>query len=276
MKTVVKVVSVSMAIALLGIMPVQAQSGGAQSTTVLGSVAESGSAQSGSALNTAALNTAAVNTAAVNTAAVNTAAQSTAAQSESAQHSTAQVTAAPSYPREYRVDSLIESPRVLNQEGTSSQQEQLLMKINTGLINGSISPEEASRFKNQLNQVSDQESWYRSLNSQIPASIVEQNKTLIAQISQKLQPDVVRSATTNNSLHADIDDLIGAALARNAISSSDAEKYYMRLAQIESNLSTTKSAKASAAQQAGSSSDLRALRAELANKADAIRSKNSR
>jgi len=58
-------------------------------------------------------------------------------------------------------------------------------------------------------------------------------------------------------------------LARNHISSSDAEKYYLRLAQIESNLENTNKDQAGArAQTAATDKDLRLLQSELLHKID--------
>lgn len=64
-------------------------------------------------------------------------------------------------------------------------------------------------------------------------------------MSKRLQPKNLPSASATNSLHADIDELIGQALAKNRISSNQAEAYYLRLAQIESNLESTKTGQAS-------------------------------
>jgi len=42
------------------------------------------------------------------------------------------------------------------------------MRINEGLVNGWLSAADASKLKEQLNDLNDRESWYKSLNSQIP------------------------------------------------------------------------------------------------------------
>jgi hypothetical protein len=58
--------------------------------------------------------------------------------------------------------------------------------------------------------------------------------------------------------------MIGQALAQNKISSSEAEKYYLRLAQIESNIESAKSDKGSGRYDAAAmSKSLAQLRAEL-------------
>jgi hypothetical protein len=63
--------------------------------------------------------------------------------------------------------------------------------------------------------------------------------------------------------------LIGKALALNHISSSDAEKYYLRLATIESNLQNTNTGDVGSSDQlAATNRDLRVLKSELLRKID--------
>ena len=128
----------------------------------------------------------------------------------------------------------------VRQIGTDKQQNDVLMQINSGLVNGSISPAQASQFKDELNKINDKESWYKSFNTAIPANLKQENVSLLNQISSKLKPQATKSAATQVALHGDVDELIGSALAKNHISSGQAESYYLRLAQLESNIESTK------------------------------------
>jgi hypothetical protein len=167
----------------------------------------------------------------------------------------------------YLSDSISHPLTQLNQQGTGDLQEKVLMQINEGLFNGSLSASNASQFKNQLNKLNDQESWYKSLNSPIPATLAQKNTVLLNEMMQRLQPKPVESAKTENALHSDIDELVSKALARNHISSGEAEKYYLRLAQIESNIESTKKDPADLGNvSAATHRDLSQLKSELLHK----------
>ncbi len=153
----------------------------------------------------------------------------------------------------------------LNQPGTRELQDKVLMQINQGLVNGWLSPDQASQFKTQLNKVNDQESWYQSFRAPIPQVLMQKNIALLKEMSQKLQPKNLPSANAANSLHTDIDELISNALAKNRISSNQAEAYYLKLAQIESNLESTKTGQVSNEKTAMDKS-LNQLRIELLHK----------
>jgi hypothetical protein len=169
----------------------------------------------------------------------------------------------------YLVDNMVEPANLIEPQGTAELQEKVLIKINEGLVSGWLSPVKSSQFKNQVNKINEQESWYRSFSKEIPVSITEKDTTLLNQLSQKLEPKPLLSVTPANALHADIDDLIAKALARNLISSSDAEKYYLRLAQIESNLENSKRNQAAGSdQKAVMNKDVSLLKSELMHKID--------
>jgi len=164
------------------------------------------------------------------------------------------------------VDSIAHPVNQSNQKGTEELQEKVLMQVNQGLVNGWLSAADAAELKSRLNKLSDNESWYRSMNSAIPASVTATNTRLLNEMSNKLQPKVHQTAGAKNALHSDIDDLIGNKLASNHISSSDAEKYYLRLAQIESNVENSKDNPASSGYDAVVSKELRQLKSELIRK----------
>src|ERR1700722_3710222 len=67
----------------------------------------------------------------------------------------------------YIPDSISHPLIQLDQQGTGDLQEKVLMQINDGLFNGSLSAADASQYKSQLNKLNDQESWYKSLNTAI-------------------------------------------------------------------------------------------------------------
>lgn len=56
----------------------------------------------------------------------------------------------------------------MDQPGTRELQDNVLMQINQALVNGWLSPDDASQFKTQLNKINDQESWYQSFRAPIP------------------------------------------------------------------------------------------------------------
>ena len=164
-------------------------------------------------------------------------------------------------------DSIAHPIRLLDQHGTGELQDKVLMQINGGLVNGWLSPFEAGQYKNQLNKLNEQESWYKSLNNSIPNALTEKNKILLNEMSRKLQPKPLVSASTKTALHADIDEMISKALARNYISDSQAQSYYLRLAQIESNLESTKLNSVGLSDQAAATNKkLHDLKSELTHK----------
>jgi hypothetical protein len=157
--------------------------------------------------------------------------------------------------------------RDLSQKGTDKLQETVLTQINQGLIDGTISSADAADFKRQIDELSDSESWYKSVNSAIPAYVVEKNAKLLNALSEKVQsesqPKLQSYAKAGNSLHNDVDDLIGHALAHDYITSSEAEKYYLRLAQIESTIENSKHIAALTKQNEIAHQQLKELKSEL-------------
>ena len=161
-------------------------------------------------------------------------------------------------------DSLENPLNFSAQHGTSELQLKVLTEINHDLMAGSLSPEQAGDYKTELNKINDQESGYQSLGHLIPRSLVEKDTREIRAIGAKLHRVPPLKTSGTNALHLDVDDMIGQALAQNKISSSEAEKYYLRLAQIESNIESAKSDKGSGRYDAAAmSKSLAQLRAEL-------------
>jgi hypothetical protein len=150
------------------------------------------------------------------------------------------------------------------QHGTSELQLKVLKEINHDLQAGSLTPEEASDYKGELNKINDSESGYQSVGHLIPMPLVEKNTREIQEIGAKLHRALPLKTSGSNALHYDVDDMIARALAKNKISSSEAERYYLRLAQIESNLESAKNDKASGRYNAAEmDKSLAQLRAEL-------------
>jgi hypothetical protein len=142
---------------------------------------------------------------------------------------------------EAKPEAMYVSFKSLAQQGTAELQAKTLMQINQELTQGSLSPGEASELKTQLDKVNAGESWYRSFNSPIPAAVTDKSKVQIAAINSALLRKPQAPSVTENALHEDVDQLISRALAGNRISSSQAERYYLRLAEVESNLQSAKS-----------------------------------
>ncbi len=166
-------------------------------------------------------------------------------------------------PSPYLPDS-ISHPIHKPAQGTGKLQQQVLIQINDGLINGWLSAAAASQFKSELNKLNDTESQYVSLNSQIPQDLIDRNTLILNEMRRDIYPRTVKSATTTNSMHSDIDELISKALASNHITSGQAESYYLRLAQAESNLESTKEGSAGfSAEREATDKTLQQLKAEL-------------
>lgn len=155
----------------------------------------------------------------------------------------------------------------LSQKGTGNLQYKVLVQINEALVNGAISSADAADLKRQVDVLSDSESWYKSVSSAIPSSVVEKNTQLLNALSEKIQsqsqPKLQSVPRTANSLHNDIDDLIGHALAHDYITSSQAEKYYLRLAQLESTIENSKIDPSLTKQQETAEQQLAQLKSEL-------------
>ncbi len=145
-----------------------------------------------------------------------------------------------------KTDSVAAPVRYKEQQGTAQLQEAVLTRINESLFNGSLIPGTASQFKAALNKVNEQESWYKSFSSEIPADLTEKDTAVLNEMNKLLNAKPAVSAHAENALHDDIDELISAALAKNQITSNEAERYYLRLAQIESNLENVKKSPAGA------------------------------
>jgi len=121
---------------------------------------------------------------------------------------------------------------------TTELQVRVLMRVNEALRRGSLSVAQASNLKDQLNQWSSNENWYKSANQPIPASLVKENTQLLSKLCAALEKRQAPMQSSTDALHTNIDELIRTALSRNVITSSQAEAYYSRLAQIESNIET--------------------------------------
>jgi hypothetical protein len=161
-------------------------------------------------------------------------------------------------------DSLNTPLNFFAQHGTSELQLKVLKEINHDLQAGSLTPEQASDFKGELNKINDSESGYQSVGHLIPMPLVEKNTSEIKAISSKLHRAPPLKTSGSNALHYDVDDMISRALARNKITSSEAETYYLRLAQIESNMESAKTDRASGLEDAAAmDKSLAQLRAEL-------------
>jgi hypothetical protein len=179
----------------------------------------------------------------------------------------AQVERNDEHPSPYLPDSISQPIHQPREQGTGKLQGQVLMQINDGLINGWLSPSSASQYKSELNKLNDTESQYTSLNSTIPATLTEKNTAVLNQMAQQIHPRELQSVSTKNALHTDIDELISKALASNHISSGQAEAYYLRLAQAESNLeSTKKNSQGASEQKAATDKSLEDLKSELLRK----------
>jgi len=137
--------------------------------------------------------------------------------------------------------------QVVGSPGTGKLQLQVLIQINQALSRGAITAAEASNLKEQLNGWNDKESWYTSLHEPIPASLVQENTRLLTAMSADLTKEhpLKQAPSSADAIHTKIDELISGALARNKITSSQAERYYSRLAEIESNIESSKADPAS-------------------------------
>lgn len=161
-------------------------------------------------------------------------------------------------------DSTVLPTNWLDQPGTGPLQEKVLMKINAALINGSLSAADATTYKAQLNKLNDRESSYKSVSKAIPADVTSENLKVLNDMSKAIEGRPRITASQSNALHADIDELISSSLAHNKISSSEAETYYLRLAQIESNLESAKSNPAELSEESAlMNNSLRQIKAEL-------------
>src|SRR5271163_773073 len=75
----------------------------------------------------------------------------------------------------------------LDSPDTTKLQEQVLMQVNRALSRGSISAEDASNLKAQINRLSDAESWYKTLETPIPASLLQEDTRALTQLSTDLE-----------------------------------------------------------------------------------------
>jgi hypothetical protein len=160
----------------------------------------------------------------------------------------------------YVIDSVVPTLNFASQSGTDELQTKVLTKINNGLVQGWLSPAEASQFKTKLNAVNNLESWYKSFNDPIPNALIQHDTALLNELASALQPRVVPSPNVVSGQHTDVQALIDNALAKNQISSNQAQQYFMRLAQIESDLQSTS---AVSGQSALANQNLQDLKTEL-------------
>lgn len=123
---------------------------------------------------------------------------------------------------------------------TTGLQSEVLIKVNDALAHGVISPREASDLKDRINGWSNEESWYISGHKTVPQSVIDENTarlTALAEEVDKKQPSKAVGITAD-ALHIKLDELISGALAKNKISSLQAERYYSRMAELESDMET--------------------------------------
>ncbi len=94
-----------------------------------------------------------------------------------------------------------------------------------------------------------------------------QDQQALSALGAELQKKPQQAPSKDKVSDTDIDGLIGKALAYNRISSKQAEQYYMRLAQIESDLSAAEQNPSHLGTQlATSRQNLSSLRNELVHK----------
>jgi len=152
------------------------------------------------------------------------------------------------------------------QVGTADLQEQVLMEINASLANGTIAPDDAANWKTRLNTLNRQESWYKSVNKPIPQAVVDTDKVMLVAMEQQLRTKQPVKAIHSNDQgsHCHVNESIADALAHNKISSSDAEKYYLRVAEQESTAESLKSSGSESKEQtAAINNELCRLKAKL-------------
>jgi hypothetical protein len=127
-------------------------------------------------------------------------------------------------------------------QDTAALQAKVLTKINQALSRGSITPEQATNFKERLNAISDQETWYKSRPEAIPPEILSRDTELLQKLNTDVEGQLPLKPTTqaDDAMHREIHRLITTALAKNRITNDQAEKYYARLAQIEEDLESLK------------------------------------
>jgi hypothetical protein len=180
--------------------------------------------------------------------------------------SEAQLNAESASPSAYYASDAAGSLKTMQQPGTGDLQEKVLMKINQQLAQGSLSPAQASALKTQLNHINATESWYKSFGTAIPKAVLDNNNQSLTEMSASITHKQQISLASENALHEDVDQLISRNLATNHISSSQAEKYYLRLAEIESNLETAKNSGLTAQQTSIMNSSLTQMKSELSIK----------
>jgi len=153
---------------------------------------------------------------------------------------------------------------------TSKQQQDLLLKINKALSRGAISAEQASQYKQELNEINQKEAWHKSYSEAIPDALLQEDQKHIASLSAKLnRPASIPSSTSAapDAIHADVHKSISNALARNAISIQQAEQYYARLAEIEADMESLQNDDIkSSSESAALAESLRKLKAEIVSK----------
>ncbi len=130
-------------------------------------------------------------------------------------------------------------------KGTGQLQAKVLTKINQGLSRGSISPQQATALKEELNTISEHETIYESYGLPTPQTAVQKDfddlNMLGAEVDRTvaLKPDSTNGSV--NVMHRDIHKLISNALTSNKITNAQAEDYYSRLAEIENDMESLKS-----------------------------------
>lgn len=145
-----------------------------------------------------------------------------------------------------QTDSVIKPMRVDVQPGTTELQEHILSRINDGLVSDWLTPAQASEFKKRLNKINDNETWYRAQNDGIPASVLEADEKMLHELEAQIGPTKREGRNVVSVVqgidHSAIDGLVAKALANHRISSEEAEKYYLRLAQLDSQSESLKHA----------------------------------
>jgi hypothetical protein len=128
------------------------------------------------------------------------------------------------------------SPSFNRANDTSNQQEQVLEKINEALSRGTISPDQASDFKAELNKINEQEAWHKSYGQGIPSDLLKDDQQRLNVLMTKLDHStapVGPKHSPSDAMHVDIHKMISQLLAAKKITDGQAEQYYARLAQLE-------------------------------------------
>jgi hypothetical protein len=136
-------------------------------------------------------------------------------------------------------DGLLKPVGADKQRGTGELQEHILGRVNDGVVNGWLTPAQASDLKKDLNRINEHETLYRAQNSEIPASVLAEDEKQLHAVEMKISAAQQGARKSSGGIvqaadHSQVDMLIAKALTNHRISSEEAEKYYLRLAELDS------------------------------------------